>query len=163
LTSSCGSGSAPVCGVTRLSCGRGRRCLRIRGWSGQGDVSPLVQIRLLQNVGLHPLAVCHRFWIRHGGDLISVFDLVKKRGRLCEWCNARPAVHRHHCLIHRMKRHPELDDERNLMLVCEECHQSGIVNNYFARMMFWDKQLKRYPDLREWWSQLPLKSKENFE
>ena len=62
-----------------------------------------------------------------------------------------------------MKGHPELDDERNLMLCCEECHSSGIVNNYFARMMFWDKQLKRYPDLREWYSQLDLKVREQFD
>ena len=58
--------------MTRLSCGPGPRCLRIRGWSGQGDVSPLVQIRLFQGVGLHTLAVCHRFGIRHGGDLTEI-------------------------------------------------------------------------------------------
>jgi hypothetical protein len=62
-----------------------------------------------------------------------------------------------------MKGHPELDDERNLMLVCNKCHDSGIVNNYFVRVMFWDKQLRCYPDLREWYAGLPLKEKEYFD
>ena len=95
--------------------------------------------------------------------MISLTSLKSKRGEWCEWCKRRKAVHRHHCLVHRMKGHPELDDERNLMLVCNKCHDDGIVNNYFVRMIFWSKQLKRYPDLREWYAGLPLKEKENFE
>ena len=96
--------------------------------------------------------------------MISLSALKAKRGPMCEWCKAEKAIHRHHCLIHGMKGHPELDDERNLMLVGQRCHiDEGLVNNYFVRVWFWAEQLKRYPDLREWYAGLPLKSKEYFD
>jgi len=65
-----------------------------------------------------------------------------------------------------MKGHPELDDERNLMLVGRKCHtDKGLVNNYFVRMRFWSMQCKRYgvESMRDWYSKVNLKIKENFE
>jgi hypothetical protein len=61
-----------------------------------------------------------------------------------------------------MKGHPELDDERNIGLVCEECHQSGKVNAYKSRVNFWIVQKQRY-DMIAWWKSLPVIEKEMFD
>ena len=102
---------------------------------------------------------------RNGGRvaLLNLAELKLKRGELCEWCGLNPATEKHHALVHRMKDHPELDDERNIMLVCHNCHESGWVNSYGARVMFWYRQKERYPDIKDWYSGLELKVKENFE
>jgi predicted flavoprotein YhiN len=63
-----------------------------------------------------------------------------------------------------MKGKPELDDPRNLMNVCHECHMSGEVNGFEARRRFWQRQCARYgeEDMRRWVESLPLKHKERF-
>jgi hypothetical protein len=63
-----------------------------------------------------------------------------------------------------MKGKPELNNERNLMPVCRECHSSGAVNSYFARVWFWDQQVEKYgrDDMITWWESLPMKKKERF-
>jgi len=95
--------------------------------------------------------------------MISVSDLAEKRGNFCEACGRTSrALERHHCFVHRMRSVPELDDERNLQAVCRECHAT-IANSRDNRMRFWQVQLVRYPDLREWYDSLPLKVKERFE
>jgi hypothetical protein len=96
--------------------------------------------------------------------LIDLPDLVRERGTLCEWCETHPATERHHCLFHRMKGHPELDDKRNLMIVCAQCHQSGEVNGYFARCWFWRRQVARYgwEAMMEFYNGVKLKIKEVF-
>lgn len=105
--------------------------------------------------------------VKDGGEIlkesISISYLVSKRGSSCEWCGIHKATERHHCLIHKMKGHPELDDERNLMLVCHECHESGMLNNRVAREWFWMRQSGIYPDLITWYNGLDLKVKELFE
>lgn len=95
--------------------------------------------------------------------MITLTSLKSKRGEMCEWCHAEPMTQRHHCLIHRMKGHPELDDERNIMGVGIKCHSNGIVNSRVAREWFYMQQCERYPDFREWWAKLPMKVKEQFE
>ena len=86
--------------------------------------------------------------------------LMQKRGGLCEWCEIRQAVDAHHIFI---KRRYKVNDERNVMLVCKVCHDSGQVDSYLARCFFWAIQKERYPDLEEWYENLPLKIKEKFD
>lgn len=83
---------------------------------------------------------------------------------ICEWCHDRPAVEKHHMLVHRMKGVPELNNERNLLKVCRRCHESGQVNSYFSRCYFWACQCDKYgyEDMMNWYSSLPLKIKEKF-
>ena len=94
--------------------------------------------------------------------VISLSALKSKRGDMCEWCGKRVATERHHIFYHRMKSKPELDDERNLLLCCHDCHQSGKVNNRFAREWFWMRQSERYNDMLAWHEGLPLKVKEQW-
>lgn len=95
--------------------------------------------------------------------VISLVALISKRGSSCEWCKSRRATERHHIFCHRCKGRPELDDERNIMIVCNHCHSSGKVSNRFAREWFWMIQSERYPDLMQWYSALDLKVKELFD
>jgi len=83
---------------------------------------------------------------------------------LCEWCGVHPATERHHCLIHRRKGVPQLDDEKNIMLVCRGCHASGVVNGHRARVIFWKQQCAKYGEhqMRDWYDSLPLKVKEYY-
>lgn len=92
--------------------------------------------------------------------MISLADLKAKRGDLCEWCKVRKATERHHIFFGHMKGHPDLDDERNLCLVCQTCHQSGILSNRVAREWFWMVQSERYPGLLDWYNSVELKVKE---
>lgn len=94
--------------------------------------------------------------------MISLSALVAKRGDSCEWCKARRATERHHIFFGHMKGKPELDDERNLCLLCHHCHSSGKVSNRFAREWFWMVQSERYSDMIQWYSQLDLKVKEFY-
>ncbi len=88
---------------------------------------------------------------------------IQKRGSICENCNRpSPYFERHHWLVHKMKSKPELDDERNIGLVCKRCHESGIVNSYESRCRFYLRQLSRYPDMEVWLQGLNLKAKERF-
>jgi len=64
-----------------------------------------------------------------------------------------------------MKGHKELDDKRNIMLVCSACHHSGIVNGFEARRWFWQRQCERYGQqaMQEFWEGVCLKAKERFD
>ena len=96
--------------------------------------------------------------------MISVQELADKRGWACEICgHATVYLERHHCLVHRRKGHPELDDERNIQLVCKRCHET-VANSFENRRAFWAIQLTRYPDMRKWYASLPTKyRKESFD
>jgi hypothetical protein len=94
--------------------------------------------------------------------MITVLELRQKRKTtLCEWCRKRECTQRHHALLRRDKRKPELDDEKNLILVCPYCHQAGYVDSKEARKLFWIMQVNRYGDftMRDWLESLPLKVK----
>lgn len=102
---------------------------------------------------------------KHGNIFImkSLEYFMAQRGTVCELCNIRPAAHRHHCLYHRKKGHPELDEEYNIMIVCVKCHlYDGTPNGYNARIKFWDTQCKRYGKdaMLDWHSRVRLKVKE---
>jgi hypothetical protein len=95
--------------------------------------------------------------------MVSVPELATKRGWRCEICGLETrALERHHCLIHRRKGHPEFDDERNLEMLCSICHEK-YANSFEHKREFWAKQKIRYPDMEEWYQNLPLKVKENFD
>lgn len=85
------------------------------------------------------------------------------RGTACEVCGLRPAVHRHHCLYHRKKGHPELDEEYNIQIVCIKCHlHEGTPDGHEERVKFWHKQCERYgkDTMIEWHNSVRLKKKE---
>ena len=98
--------------------------------------------------------------------MISVQELADKRGWACEICgHATVYLERHHVFIHRMKRYPELDNERNLQIVCYPCHIK-VGHTHENKRAFWAKQLERYGDknMREWYASLPTKyRKESFD
>jgi hypothetical protein len=92
--------------------------------------------------------------------MITVLELREKRKtRVCEWCRKREATQRHHALLRRDKRKPELDHEFNLILVCPYCHMTGEVDSKEARKLFWIMQVNRYGEfaMRDWLDSLPLK------
>jgi hypothetical protein len=90
------------------------------------------------------------------------YQILEERGSLCEWCHERPWTELHHCLIHRKKGFQQLDHPYNLMAVCKICHESGEVNNFSARVVFYLVQILRGCDIEKWLSELPLKIKPNF-
>jgi hypothetical protein len=95
--------------------------------------------------------------------VISTEELIKLRGYYCEECG-KPAytLQRHHWLFKRDKRFSFLNDERNLGLVCLDCHEN-VSNSYESKKRFFLKQCKRYTDMKEWLANLPLKFKQTFE
>jgi len=97
------------------------------------------------------------------GKMITVMELREKRKtHICEWCHLRECTQRHHALIRRDKRFPELDDEKNLILVCPHCHMSGEVDSKEARKIFWTRLCERYTEfaMLDWLESLPLKIKQ---
>jgi hypothetical protein len=76
----------------------------------------------------------------------------------------RPATDKHHCLVGRSKKHPELDNEFNLELLCRECHMSGEASCYEHRRQFYNKQLGEHgQEFLDWWDRLPLKAKPHYD
>ena len=90
--------------------------------------------------------------------------LLVQRGGVCEHCYARQATDLHHCLIRRDKRFPQLNTEENYMIVCHECHMSGIVDAKVVRDKFWKTQCRRYgaEHMQDWLDNLPMKVKPIF-
>jgi len=90
--------------------------------------------------------------------------LLRERGYRCENCGTKTSndYQAHHCLFHRMKGRPELDDDKNLMLVCQKCHQ--FCNNYKIRCRFWAKQVRRYgiEKMVEWYNGVRVADKPRF-
>jgi len=86
------------------------------------------------------------------------------RGTDCEMCHIRPATQRHHCLYHRKKGVKELDEEYNIMIVCEKCHlYDGTPNSHETKVAFWNTQCARYGKERmlAWHRRVSLKVKEH--
>ena len=90
--------------------------------------------------------------------------LLAERGYKCEMCGDRTSndYQAHHCLFHRMKRRPELDEDYNLMIVCQGCHP--FCNNYKVRCRFWTKQVIRYGigEMAEWYNKVRIADKPRF-
>lgn len=89
--------------------------------------------------------------------------IVKRMNYCCDNCGApftaynRPE--RHHCIEHRDKRFPELDNEINVELVCHKCHASGVVDTTDHAIEFARLQIKRGYDVVDWYNSLPLKTR----
>jgi hypothetical protein len=95
--------------------------------------------------------------------MITVLELRKKRGNICECCGINQGVERHHCLFHRRKGKNEFDNEYNLCLVCKPCHDN-VVNGFEFKQTFWRMQTMRYPDFIDWYESVSTKSvKERYE
>jgi hypothetical protein len=88
---------------------------------------------------------------------------IDTRGNDCENCGSTYTGYnppeRHHCIVHRSKNHPELDDEINIELVCKRCHDSGVVNSQEHARGFALKQIARGQHVTEWYRLLSLKVK----
>ena len=93
-----------------------------------------------------------------------MIDTILTRRPICEVCWSRPATQLHHCLVHRMKGHPELTCEENLQPICERCHTSGEqrANSMENRIAFANIQIERGFKIGEWYRSLPLKVKEHW-
>ena len=85
------------------------------------------------------------------------------RGIYCEVCGCAPFTELHHCLIHKMKGHEELNCVENLMAVCADCHPYQ--NGFKARCRFWRSQVALYgrERMQEWLGGLGLKIIPRFE
>jgi len=86
---------------------------------------------------------------------------IQVRGNCCEACghpfsHYRPAE-RHHCIEHRQKKKPELDNEINIELVCQQCHMSGNLDTESHAIEFAKRQITRGVDVIGWYYSLPLK------
>lgn len=97
------------------------------------------------------------------GDLFKLNEqLRRERGVLCEWCNLYPWTEKHHAILRRDKRFPELDSPINFMVVCHHCHMSGEVDTWEAQRLFYFLQRARGFKVDEWLAALPIKVKPDF-
>jgi hypothetical protein len=71
-------------------------------------------------------------------------ELFDMRGNHCECGCGRLAHDAHHCLIHRMKKYPELDCEENIALVNHDEHILRKFDTLEWRRYFWQVQIDRY-------------------
>jgi hypothetical protein len=103
----------------------------------------------------------------------TAIRLMRERGiRTCqvEGCD-NPAEEAHHVLFHNRKKAPKrlrdmLNDSKNLMLVCRECHRfTGKATSREARENYWAWACDYYGHeaMVKWYKGVPLKVKENFE
>lgn len=88
--------------------------------------------------------------------------LRDERGVLCEWCQTYPWTDKHHAIIPRDKRFPELDNPINFMVVCHHCHMTGEVDTWEARVLFYFLQKAKGYKVDEWLASLPIKTKPDF-
>lgn len=90
--------------------------------------------------------------------------LLEQRGYKCENCGTETSniYEAHHCLFHRMKGRPELDEDFNIMLICRACHV--FANSYGFRCLFWEKQVIRYgiEEMVQWYVGVRIADKPRF-
>lgn len=87
--------------------------------------------------------------------------IAKDRGLMCEACGVRTWTELHHCLVHDNKKlHKALTCEENLMAVCNSCHSH--LNGHEVRYKFALKQIERGYDIKEWYNNLNMKTKESW-
>ena len=93
--------------------------------------------------------------------MITVMELRRLRGALCEWCKKRQAEQRHHALVPDLKRfHAELTVKENIMQACAYCHTGiCVLDSYEVKRWFWGKQCERYGvgHMLDWVDSLPVK------
>ena len=90
--------------------------------------------------------------------------LLAERGWVCEFCGDETSndYQAHQCLFHRMKKRPELDEDYNLMIVCQKCH--AFCNAFEVRCLFWKKQVIRYgiEKMCAWYNSVRIVDKPRF-
>jgi hypothetical protein len=95
--------------------------------------------------------------------MITIWDLRRERGALCEWCHKRQAEQRHHALIPSLKRwYDILTVPENLMQACAYCHTGiCVLDAWEVKRWFWGVQCKRYgvDHMTDWVESLPDKLK----
>ena len=87
-------------------------------------------------------------------------DILSRRGSwLCDCGCGKPGHDLHHAFIGRKAGIPELDDERNLVLVNHDEHISRMFDTIEWRKKFWKVQLKRYglSRMEAWITEIPVK------
>lgn len=87
-------------------------------------------------------------------------DILSRRSSwLCDCGCGKPGHDLHHAFIGRKTGVPELDDERNLVLVNHDEHIARTFDNREWRKKFWVVQLKRYgiDRMADWLSSIPDK------
>jgi hypothetical protein len=92
---------------------------------------------------------------------------IETRGNCCENCGSpftrENIPQRHHCLLKRDKRYPELDHEINIELLGQVCcHSQGFVNSQEHAEEFARRQIARGYDVRSCIHSLPLKYIEDW-
>lgn len=97
-------------------------------------------------------------------------DFIRRRGYLCECGCGRRGDDAHHALIHHIKKrgktkYPQLNDQRNLILVNHAEHINRKFDTRAWRQKFWKKQVERYGEasMMEWVSSLPEKLKHRID
>lgn len=83
-------------------------------------------------------------------------ELIEERGYECEHCGGDPE-HAHHAIMNRKKGVKELNDPRNLILVCRRCHKHG----WEYRKRAWRINCERYgrKNMIDWLENIPLINK----
>lgn len=85
--------------------------------------------------------------------------LARRHNLLCDCGCGQEGHDLHHCFIGRKKGYPELDDERNLVLVNHAEHISRAFDNKKWRVKFWKVQCERYgiDEMLDWIRIIPEK------
>lgn len=85
--------------------------------------------------------------------------LAEYRSFLCECGCGRKGEDLHHCLIHAMKYHPELDVPENLVLITHQENVDRKYDNLAGRKKFWQYQCRKYGTERmlKWLATIPPK------
>jgi len=96
-----------------------------------------------------------------------VFDkeaFIRRRGYLCQCGCGKHGHDAHHAFIHNIKRagksrYPQLNDQRNLILVNHDEHIQRKFDTRTWRQRFWKLQVERYGEaaMMEWVESLPDK------
>ena len=103
------------------------------------------------------------------GSKISHNDFIASRGE-CYACGTPKDLTVHHCLFDdiskRGRKIKELQDVRNLMVLCRRCHvDKRLFKGYPVREAYWWKQCERYGQdkMIEWVISVPLLTRERYE
>lgn len=77
----------------------------------------------------------------------------------CWWCKMRRATEWHHIILHRRRGDQGRNHPYNLAHVCHECHESGALNDYEARLRWWTYVSRKYGgvNVMTWYLSVPIK------
>ena len=101
------------------------------------------------------------------GTEISHADFL--HGQVCYGCGIAKDLTVHHCLFDDVKKHGrkirQLQDVRNLMPLCSDCHLKRLHKGYKVRVKYWHEQCERYgrDKMVEWVKTVDLLTREKYE